>query len=381
MRTAVAFAASALGMALLAPILLLAFPFLLVSMCTRALARLREPAYLTRDELIEFDPEIGWKPRANVNSHHLTVDLFQISTDSQGWRGRSSLDESDIVVFGDSFAAGYGIDDDGFFANLVSQPPIKPIGIGGYSMVQELLWMQRLAARLRHKLVVWLIYVGNDLYDNLSPELNGYRKPFVREIRGTDAWEICSAHVSFERWPVVQRVRKGHIHEAKLAELCSDTFFARRAYGACEFLIQEAQQLCASAGATLAVLTVPDKLLLSQEGHAYLKSLGVNRQNFDPELPDKSLESTCRKLGVTHVAGRQFLDRTCYKPNDCHWNALGHRRVARALVDLYASIERERGLTGAEWKPALSDLARSTLWPRWVRGQRVRRMLFRGAAS
>ena len=173
------------------------------------------------------------------------ADLFQLKTDSDGWRGKATLHESEIVVFGDSFAAGYGVDERHFFANLHRQPKIKSIGIGGYSMVQELLWMKHLAPQLRGKLVVWFIYHGNDLYDNLSPDLRGYRKPFVRERRQNGDWEIVSSHVSRDQWPVVTRIRlEGQHHLAKLAEICSDTFLAERAYGACAYLIRSGEQIC-----------------------------------------------------------------------------------------------------------------------------------------
>jgi hypothetical protein len=310
MRIVFAWTAALVGLVLVLPLLLVVVFFRGVSACTRAVARVLEPDYLTRDQLIEFDPVFGWKPRANLNTHHLMVDVFRIATDAQGWRGRSTLADSQVVVFGDSFAAGYGVDEDQLFANLHAQPLIKPIGIGGYSMVQELLWMNELASSLQGKLVVWFIYLGNDLYDNLSPDLRGYRKPFVREVRGTSDWEICRDHVSRERWPIQRRTRKGHIHMATLAELCSDTFLAERAYRACEFLVRRGHEICRQVGADLTVLTVPDVHQLSVPGHSYLRSLAPHAERFDPE-------------------------------NDCHWNALGHRRIARLLGDLHAARGRQ----------------------------------------
>jgi hypothetical protein len=340
MRTVFAWTAALLGALLVLPVLLVMLPLWAVSACTRVLARLLEPNYLTRDQLIEFDPTVGWRPRANLKTHHLLVDVFRIATDSEGWRGRWSLSDSDVVVFGDSFAAGYGVDDEHIFANLSSEPRIKPIGIGGYSMVQAFLWMKELAPSLSGKLVVWFIYLGNDLYDNLSPDLRGYRKPFLREVRGGGGWEICSDHVTREQWPIVRRPRKGHIHMGSLAELCSDTFLAERAFEACRFLISEGHRLCSRVGADLVVLTIPDTHQLSGAGQAYLKSLGPNLKGFDADLPDAKIASMCHTDGVRFIPGRSFLDVGCYKQNDCHWNVLGHRRVAKTLADLYASSRR-----------------------------------------
>jgi hypothetical protein len=337
MRTVLAFVAALAGLVLLLPLLFLVMPLWLVAACTRALARLFEPSYVTREQLIQFDPAFGWRPYPNLDTHHLAQDIFQISTDSQGWRGRTTLEDSDLVVFGDSFAAGYGVGDDDLFANLTASPRIKPIGIGGYSMVQGLLWMKELAPALRGKLVVWFVYLGNDLYDNLTPEFRGYRKPFARELRGTDDWEIVSHHVSLERWPIVAAPRQDHFHMVGLAELCSDTFLAQRAYRACEFLIRQAREVCASAGARFVVLSVPDPHQLSASGRAHLRSLLPAFKEFDPDQPDRRIADICRALDVPFVDGKAFLDVACYLANDCHWNELGHRKVAARLTDLYAS--------------------------------------------
>src|SRR4029079_11419126 len=101
-------------------------------------------------------------------------------------------------------------------------------------MVQEYLWMRRLAPQLRGKMVVWFVYFGNDLYDNLCPDLRGYRKPFLRQTGVGDEWEIYSGHVRPEAWSLVTKVRlEGGHHMARLAELCCPTYLSRRAYAAC----------------------------------------------------------------------------------------------------------------------------------------------------
>jgi hypothetical protein len=37
------------------------------------------------------------------------------------------------------------------------------------------------------------------------------------------------------------------------------------------------------------------------------------------------------------VSGKRYLDPTCYKSNDLHWNEEGHRKVAEMLTMLYSS--------------------------------------------
>jgi hypothetical protein len=100
-----------IGCLLVAPVAFAALVFAGFAALTRVFVRIFEPRFERWDELIEFEPHVGWKPRANVRSHHLAEDVYQVATDADGWRGSSSVVDSQVVVFGDSFAWGHGIDD------------------------------------------------------------------------------------------------------------------------------------------------------------------------------------------------------------------------------------------------------------------------------
>jgi hypothetical protein len=349
LRTILAALTTVIALVLLVPVLMLVLPFWFVSLLTRGVSRMAEPEFLTRDQLIQFDREFGWRARPNLDTHHLMVDLFHIRTDNDGWRGQHTLAESDVVVFGDSFAAGYGVSDSHFFANLPSRYKIKSVGIGGYSMVQELLWMERLKESLSGKLVVWFIYYGNDLYDNLMPDLRGYRKPFTREVRGTNNWEIVSSHVTPDQWSIIFQGRmQGQHHIPKLGELCGDTFLARRAFAACEFLLTRGKALCDEVGAELMVMGVPDTIQLSSHGRQALQAMGGDPPAFDAAAPDKKIGEICRILGIKFLAGSTVFQPNCYKVNDCHWNETGHRKVLEAIEGLARSSDPNQARRPAE---------------------------------
>src|SRR5262249_1276507 len=150
-----------------------------------------EPAYLPWHEMIEFDQFVGWKPKPGLNTYHLADDdVYRTTTDMEGWRGKTTFEESQVVVFGDSYVFGHAIDDRYFFADLNPRLRVKAIGVNGYNMVQEYMWMKRLAPRLRAKLAIWFIFLGNDVTDSLEASMEGYRIPFVRQDRGTARWEV-----------------------------------------------------------------------------------------------------------------------------------------------------------------------------------------------
>jgi hypothetical protein len=327
------------AVAIVAPIALVALALWFVAASVRTLTRLIEPRRATRNQLVQYDPLLGWKWRPNLRAHHQAGDFYRLTTDADGWPGRTSMANADVVVFGDSFAAGYGVNADESYARIARAARIKPVAVVGYSMVQELLCMRQHERWLRGKRVVWLVYLGNDLYDNLTPDLGGYRKPFVREAGSR--WEIVTSHVSETAWPIVTPDRMdGSNHFWRLADLCSDTFLAKRAFGAADFLIGQAAEICSESGAELTVVAIPEYHQLTTDGRTRLTKLSVAPASFDAERPDRALAASCRLHRVDFIAGSSFLDASCYKVNDSHWTELGHARVASMIDQWYARRTR-----------------------------------------
>lgn len=341
MRVVVAAVGATLGMILISPVVVLAIPFILTACATRLLCA----AFLFRrrsvpwSDLVAYEPVVGWKPRPGLDTYGQAEGVFHLTTDADGWRGQVSLADSDIVVFGDSFAFGHGADDRAMYTRFCSGLRVKPIGCDGYSMVHSLLWMQRLAPELAGKSVVWFVYCGNDLYENLQPNLGHYRMPFVRREAATGRWEVATSHVSSERWPF----RSPRSYRERLAEICCPTtFLSQRVFSACDYLISEARDVCLSAGAELAVVSIPMSLQLSREGVAKLTELAPDRERFDVNLPDERLAALCARLGVPFVALRDHLDRQHYLDRDIHWTKAGHRRVGSVLAQLHAGARTSR---------------------------------------
>ena len=187
-RVLLAFLGAVAGLLVLVPVILLAIPLWLVgwlhSVARHALARSR-PATISWEQMMAYEPEVGWKPLPGLDAWAEGTPPFHVRTDSEGWRGPGvSIEDAQVVVFGDSFCFGHGADEERFFANLTGGPVVKAIGANGYNMVQGLMWMKRYSKRLAGRTVVWLVYYGNDLLDNLRPNMGRYRIPFVRREQG-----------------------------------------------------------------------------------------------------------------------------------------------------------------------------------------------------
>ena len=84
----------------------------LFASCVRALGRLLEPRVRALDRAHDVRSEARVAAAADLDAHYLAErdDVFRVVTDRDGWPGTRSLDDSAVVVIGDSFAFGYGVD-------------------------------------------------------------------------------------------------------------------------------------------------------------------------------------------------------------------------------------------------------------------------------
>jgi lysophospholipase L1-like esterase len=316
-------------------LLVITLPFLVVWLAILAVARLiravhgvMEPKAVPWDEIIDFDPELGWRCRSDLKTGARADRVFRFTTDERGWRRSRPFDDTDVVVFGDSFAFGWGVDDRDHFANVKAQSQhairMKTVGTIAYNLVQELMLMEQVSEQLREKTVVWLVYVANDITENLSPHVGPYRSPFLRRIEEDGAWELVTEHLLPEPWP-------WPTWPAEIVgyrELCCDTFRSRRAYDATRFLIERAQEVCRSVDARLLIAMVPCLLDYSNDD---LASDSPDPASFDRNRPSNELRAACDDLGVQFLPLADYLERRHYKPADVHWNEAGHRRVAETL--------------------------------------------------
>jgi hypothetical protein len=325
---------------LLLPAVVVVALVLTFAAAVRAIARRLEPAYVPWTDLIEFDRRLGWKPRPNLDTYYLAEndDVFHVVTDQEGWPGVHTIDTARVVVVGDSFAFGYGVDANRSFAELTPDMPVKAIGAPGYSMVQGARLMEQLGERLRGKLVVWFLFLENDLQDNLTPEMRGYRAPFLRWNGARDTWETVDRHLDRRKWD------SSYLDPHRLfSSFCVPGPAADRAYAASDFLIQQACLACKEVNARLVVVTIPHPLQLTSDGRQQMAIQSGTPASCDPDLPDRRIAESCRRQSVPAVTAIHHLSRADYKRREgIHWNQMGHRRMADLLKRLHELFESGR---------------------------------------
>jgi hypothetical protein len=334
-RIIVALIAALAGGMLALPIAIIAIPFWAMALMMRQCSRRWLPSATSWEGVIEFNQHAGWKPKPNLDAFcSFAAGTFHVKTDAHGWRGEGDIGQCDVLVLGDSVAFGFGVnDEDAFFSRVDSGAYVKAVGAPGYNMVQEVLWLEQLRSELKGKLVVWFICLGNDLYDNLIPNLYHYRMPFVRKQNTSERWEIVTGHVKKSPWPFNSE------NNTRLRDKWEATFTDRvlgqRAYSACEFLIHRGRDLCRENGADLVLMTVP---IMNQLDQLHWKNAFLafgGGQNFDPGLPDRKIGEICERLAVRFLAGRDYLEMRDHIEGDGHWNEIGHTRIAHLLLSLH----------------------------------------------
>ena len=124
-----------------------------------------------RQVMTVADPYLGFRYRPNFTGHLRRGDLdFTFTTDDKGFRNSSPLPEAaDIVVIGDSMAFGYGVSDDATWTHRVATQlddyTISNFGLIGGAPQQYLRVLKTEALELNPKLVLFMLFLGNDLKD------------------------------------------------------------------------------------------------------------------------------------------------------------------------------------------------------------------------
>lgn len=141
-----------------------------------------------------FDPWLGWRLSPNWYGDHRHHD-FEVSyrINQFGFRGDFSQPDGArrYAVVGDSFTFAQGVNDNRTFVYLLNEAGgdrygFLNFGVPGYSTDQEYLLIRERVRLFEPDVVLLVVYLGNDLFDNeLGFPLQGeHAKPYFRLVDG-----------------------------------------------------------------------------------------------------------------------------------------------------------------------------------------------------
>ena len=151
------------------------------------------PMYVSpeRDRFWKYDSLLGWAHQPGQEGIFETPQFRTVvRINENGLRDREHLYERQnnierILVLGDSFAWGYGVEESERFSQLLEEElgvEVINAGVSGYSTDQELLWYRNEGIKYETDLVI-LVLAGNDVGDNDLQLVNHiyYKPKFVIE--------------------------------------------------------------------------------------------------------------------------------------------------------------------------------------------------------
>jgi hypothetical protein len=156
-----------------------------------------------QEQFFQYDPRLGWRGRPDATGVSASVDFrVRVTHDRLGHRTSAepwAADRRNILVVGDSYAWGWGVEDGEVFSErmmrLRGDLNVYNLAAPGYGTDQEYLLLREFLEthpEVRPETVV-LVFFVNDWADNASTSRYGYPKPRFR-LRG-DTLELQNVPV------------------------------------------------------------------------------------------------------------------------------------------------------------------------------------------
>jgi lysophospholipase L1-like esterase len=312
------------------------------------------PLYVSpeRDRFWKYDSLLGWAHEPGQEGIFETEQFrTSVRINQKGLRDREHSyervdDSGRILVLGDSFAWGYGVEESERFSQLLETSldvEVVNAGVSGYSTDQELLWFQNEGIKYDVDLVV-LVFAGNDIGDNESQLVNNiyYKPQFVQEegqlvlsgypvprtgLRGRFVYSLSQrsalAFFLVQRYfDVASFYRNSQNNLDNVSSAPSETSVEQEPFGVTMALLNEIKNGAEAKGATFAIVAT-DRWWNSQSEETYEAFIGALKSEGFLVLDVESMPG--------FEPGEMLI------PGDGHWSVVGHEFVAEKIKELIES--------------------------------------------
>lgn len=332
------------------------------------------------------DDELGWLPNPNVDGIHNRSGSFEstFTTNSLGLRDREYALEkpegvSRIVVVGDSFTWGYGVNDGAIFTEQLERElanwEVINLGVTAFNLKQEAAYFERLGAQFDPDLLL-VAFAQNDIMQSLiefrrmpdpkaanestadSQENGGVFRGIKDALRSKSALYNITAQVVNTSPAMTRLAISLGIKEplGGLSDLDNNIVPALKdyppkvdtAWAELEKDLRDLRDTTSNMGVHLVIAMIP--ALQSVDGLALRNSIGYTiyePDDFDFDKPHRMMQALCRDIGIPIVDPLDEFrrlhseDSPLYLPGDMHFNDRGHRLFARAIREALKEMPLE----------------------------------------
>jgi lysophospholipase L1-like esterase len=324
------------------------------------------PLYVSpeRDRFWKYDSLLGWAHEPGQEGIFETPQFRTVvRINENGLRDRQhSYDRQNdierILVLGDSFAWGYGVEESERFSQLLEKSldvEVINAGVSGYSTDQELLWYRSEGIKYETDLVL-LVIAGNDVGDNDQQLVNTiyYKPKFVLE----------EGQLVLKGYPVPKTSPQGKLIYS-LSQRSAFAYFLTQRYFDFLSLYSKVKVNSNHAGSPAAGLSTesePFKLTIALINE--MRNIAESRKaKFMIVVTDRWWNSSSREtyqdfINTLRTEGFLVLDvesmpgfdpEEMLIPNDGHWNQSGHEFVAekiKALIETHQLLIQPQNYAG-----------------------------------
>jgi lysophospholipase L1-like esterase len=307
-----------------------------------------KPMYVSpeRDQFWKYDPVLGWAHQPGQEGIFETPQFrTAVRINEKGLRDRSHSYKRQngterILVLGDSFAWGYGVEESERFSQQLEKSlnvEVINAGVSGYSTDQELLWYKNEGIKYETDLII-LELAGNDVGDNDrqlvstiyykpkfvlengQPILTGYPIPktspqgrFIYSISQRSALAFFLVQRYFDLQSLLAKSKGSSDHANSTA---SGISAEKEDFKLTIALLDEIRNIAESRKA---------KFMIVATGRWWESTSGGTYKDFINTLQDNGF----LVLEVESMPG--FDPEEMLIPNDGHWNQAGHKFVAEKI--------------------------------------------------
>ena len=273
-----------------------------------------------------------------------------------------------ILSMGDSFTAGYRVGQEGTYSRKLEVWSNREVGATEVLVActeaprHSLRYLETYGASWLPHLVLMGLTLGNDMaqtYADLHPEVIGFNQGLevvnlpsrcIRGPRPTPSrlyeFRVISRLVPFNpgitSWygrttPKLFDITSGLGFFIKDPPEQIETAFSRTFR-----LMRGLRDFCRERNLLLAVLMFPQRFQVQPaDWEATIRDYNLNRDQFDLEIPNRSIRSFCRKEGLLCIdPTKEMLSLyeksgvEMYLPRgDMHWNSEGHRAFFESTIE------------------------------------------------
>ncbi len=353
-------------------------------LCEGALSIWHPQIHRRPPNIWQFDAELGWSHVPGGQGRLVTPEFdvgIEINRDglrSPAYERPKREGVRRVLVFGDSFAEGWGVEGDEMLSARLQDclsdsgeaAEVLNFGVAGYGTDQAYLLFQKLGQSYQPDLVVLLFY-GNDLWNNASPRgigaEQGY-KPYFRPardgrlellgvpVRKTRYWDATRyeggslgqrvAHYLRSHWHVYALAEKALRTEMPVAKQSQfyDGLYGIDAEGQWQhvweltgMLLRDFDRAVRRSEAEFLVTYAPSIVQIEEQNWQEKRVLHGLGSDYDLQKPNRYLADLTRRYGIDYLDLYPHFAAAAQRSElylrDSHWNAGGHALAAEVLCE------------------------------------------------